>query len=62
LQTDYRLTSSKVFSSSTVNLGGRPFTSDLTFPLNGESVEQLKSGNISAAVFEKNDRKKRLEK
>ena len=29
---------------------------------NGESVEQLKSGNISAAVFEKNERKKWLEK
>jgi len=28
----------------------------------GESVEELKSGNISAAVFEKNDRKKCLEK
>ena len=29
---------------------------------NGESVEQLKSGNISAAVFEKNDRKKMARK
>ena len=28
----------------------------------GESVEELKSGNISAAVFEKDDRKKCLEK
>ena len=29
---------------------------------NGESVEELKSGNISAAVFEKNDRKKMARK
>jgi len=29
---------------------------------NRESVEELKSGNISAAVFERNDRKKWLGK